>query len=288
MSLIKSAALVLALHSAAVSQMSMDAIRENWSKPVEPYHVAGNIYYVGASGVSSHIIDTGDGLILMDTGTTIMTEQIPENIEALGYEPGDVKIILSSHAHWDHVEGHAEMRRATGAEIFALGKDAQAIASGIDNSALGGDGWTPAPVDRVLEHGDTVALGETVLTAHHTPGHTKGCTTWTMQVEENGKTCDVVFIGGTSINIGVNLIGNTRHPTIAEDYATTFERLRGLECDVFIAQHPFMYGMQKKMEAKRAGEKQNPFIDTEGYRAFVAAEEQKYRDQLERERASQP
>ena len=221
---------------------------EHWSKPVEPYQVIDNIYYVGAIGISAHIIVSSEGLILLDTGTELMLPGLRENIQKLGHNLEDVNIILSSHAHWDHVEGHAAMKELTGARIMAVGEDATAISSGVDNSALGAQGWTPAEVDRVLKDGDTVTLGDVTMTAHLTPGHTKGCTTWTMTVTENNTEYQVVFIGGTSVNPGVNLIENERHPGIADDYARTFKVLKSLKGEVFLGQHPMMYDMLSKMD----------------------------------------
>ena len=275
---------VLLLATSAHAQSMTDSIRKSWSKPLEPFHVIGNIHYVGATGISSHIITTSEGLILVDTGTTLMGPQILENLGKLGHKPTDIRYIISSHAHWDHVEGHAEMKRLTGAEIVALGEDAASIASGVDTSALGGDGWTPVTVDRVIGDGETLALGDTTLTAHLTAGHTKGCTTWTTTVEEDGATYNVVFIGGTSINAGVKLLNNERHSTIAEDYARTFAKLKSLKVDVFLAQHPSMYGMEAKRQTRIAGTRKNPFINPKEYVGFVAEEEAKFRRQLQRER----
>ena len=178
----KSVFAVASLLTASVFAQTPNPLRGPGSQPVEPYRVIGNIYYVGAVNISSHIIVTPQGLILVDTGTEQMLPGIRSNIEKLGYRLRDVKIILSSHAHWDHVEGHAAMKELTGAQVMALGEDAAAIASGIDSSAAGAQGWKPTQVDRVLKDGDTVTLGGVTLQAHLTPGHTKGCTTWTTTV----------------------------------------------------------------------------------------------------------
>lgn len=256
------------------------------SQPIEPYKVIANIYYVGSQDVSSHIIVTPQGIVLMDTGTTDMTPMIRSGIEKLGFKPSDVKIILSSHAHWDHVEGHAAMKALTGASIMALGDDATAIAAGVDDSALGGAGWTAAKVDRVLKDGDTVTLGDVTLTAHHTPGHTKGCTTWTTTVKDGSQSYAVVFVGGTSINEGVRLLGNARHPGIVEDYARTFRVLKGLQPDVFLAQHGRLYNMEDKRARLKAATG-NPFIDREGYRRFVSEQETAYLKQLAQEHSAQ-
>ena len=262
---------------------SAQSIREAWSKRVEPFHVIGNIYYVGASGVSAHIIDTSDGLILVDTGTDLMIGPIEQNLEKLGFAVEDIEYIVSSHAHWDHVEGHAALQEKSGATIVAMEGDAKAIATGTDLSALGSEGWEPATVGRTITHGDTLTLGETTLTAHHTPGHTPGCTTWTMTTEENGETYEVLFLGGTSVNLGVNLLNNERHPDIAEDYRTTFERLWALHPDVFLAQHPMLYDMHKKRAQKAEGGP-NPFINPDEYREFIATQRHDFERKLARDR----
>lgn len=268
-----------------VGSQAQDPLRGPGSRRVDPYRVIGNIFYVGAEGISAHLIETPQGLILLDTGTREMLPGLRANIEKLGHKLTDVKIILSSHAHWDHVEGHAAMKDLTGAQVMALGEDAAAIASGKDNSALGADGWPPTKVDRTLKDGDTVTLGGVTLTAHLTPGHTKGCTTWTTTVEEHGKSYNVVFIGAISINEGVKLIGNQRHPGIADDYARTFRVLKGLKVDVFLAQHPSIYGMEEKMNRLKSASV-NPFIDPDGYRRVVGEAEAGYLKQLARERSS--
>jgi metallo-beta-lactamase class B len=282
-------AIVLAVSAAAgpggVGNQTQDPLRGPGSVRVDPFRVIGNIYYVGAQGISAHIIVTPQGLILLDTGTREMLPGLRANIEKLVHKLTDVKIILSSHAHWDHVEGHAAMKDMTGAQVMALGEDAAAIASGKDNSALGSDGWPPTKVDRILKDGDTVTLGGVTMTAHLTPGHTKGCTTWTTTVEEGGESYAVVFIGALSINEGVKLVGNRRHPGIADDYARTFRVLKGLKADVFLAQHPSIYGMEEKMKRLASGAPQNPFIDPDGYRRVVAEAEAAYLKQLEREKA---
>jgi metallo-beta-lactamase class B len=269
-----------------VLAQDQNPLRGRPSEPVEPYQVIGNIYYVGAVGISSHIIVTPEGLILLDTGTDQMLPGIRTNIEKLGHTLKDVKITLSSHAHWDHVEGHAAMKELTGAQVMALGEDAAAISSGIDNSAAGAQGWNPVKVGRVLKDQDTVTLGGVTMQAHLTPGHTKGTTTWTTTLEENGNSYRVVFVGGTGINRGVKLLGNTRHPDIVKDYARTFRVLKELKADVFLAQHPSMYGMDDKLEQLKAGATENPFIGPDEYQQFVEGEKSRYLKQLEEERSA--
>ena len=275
---------VLALGAAAsLAQQKAPALG---SQIFEAYRVIGNIYYVGATDVSSHVIATPAGLILLDTGTTQMLPMIRANVEKLGFRMQDIKIILSSHAHWDHVEGHAAMQALTGAQVMAVGEDAAAIASGVDSSAIAARGWKPVKVDRVLKDGETVTLGNVTMRAHLTPGHTKGCTTWTMTVQDGGKSYLVVFVGGISINEGVKLVGNTRHPSIIEDYARTFRVLKELKADVFLAQHPAIYGMAEKVQRLKANASPNPFIDPQGYQRAVNDAESRYLKQLAEERAS--
>ena len=184
------------------------------------------------------------------------------------------------------MEGHAAIKELSGPPALAVGEDAAAISSGIDSSAAGAQGWNPTEVGRVLEDGDKVTLGGVTMQAHWTPGHTKGCTAWTTTVEEDGESYFVVFVGGTGINRGVKLLNNKRHPSIVEDYARTFRVLKDLPADVFLAQHPSMYGMAEKLERLKVGATGNPFVDPEGYQRFLVEEEGKYLKQLEEERAA--
>jgi metallo-beta-lactamase class B len=274
-----------ALLFAAFVSVANGQANSSWTEPFAPFRVAGNIHFVGTRGVSSFLLTTPDGHILLDTGLEQAVPQVRANIENLGFALRDIKIILSSHAHFDHVEGHAEMQRLTGATVMAVGEDAAALSAGTDNSALGASGWKPVKVGRVLRDGDTVTLGGTTLTAHLTAGHTKGCTTWTTTVSEGGKSLRVVFVGGTSVNQGVQLLDNSRHPSIVADYDRTFKVLKEIQADIFLAQHPNMFEMEKKVARMNAGGG-NPFVDPQGYKAFVAASEQSYQAQLRRERAS--
>ena len=159
-----------------------------YSQPEEPFRLIGNIYYVGAKNIASYLITTPQGHILVDTGTTEMTPVITASVQALGFKLRDIKIMLSSHAHFDHVGGHAAMKKATGAQVMAMRLDAEALEAGMDKSPLGDEGWPPVKVDRVLADGDTVTLGGATLRAVWAPGHTPGCTVWTTPVQEAGKT----------------------------------------------------------------------------------------------------
>ena len=209
------------------------------SEAIEPFHIVGNIYYVGAREMTSYLIVTPEGHILHDTGTNEMHTVIVSNVEKLGFKVQDIKIMLSSHAHFDHMQGHAAMKRATGAQIVALGGDALAIESGKDNSAAGLEGWEPVKVDRVVADGDTVTLGGTTLRAVWTGGHTQGATMWMTTVQEGGDTYSVAFRGGEIPNPGVQLFNNPRHSTVVADTQRTLRRLRELDPpDLFLHNHP--------------------------------------------------
>ncbi len=255
-----------------------------WTQPFEPFKIADNLYFVGSRGLSSYLLTTPVGHVLIDTGVEATVPMITANIAKLGFKVADVKIMLSSHAHFDHVGGHADMQRLTGATVMAVGEDAASLARGIDTSALGAAGWKPVKVGRVLRDGEAVTLGATTLTAHLTPGHTKGCTTWTTTVTSGGRRYSVVFVGGTSVNGGVRLVDNARHPTIIEDYARTFRVLRELKSEIFLAQHPNMFDMEGKASRIKPGAP-NPFVDPRGYEAFVAENEKAYLARLAADRA---
>jgi metallo-beta-lactamase class B len=229
--------------------------------------VIGNIYFVGGE-YGSYLITTPEGHVLHDTGTADMHALIVSNIEKLGFDVRDIRIMISSHAHWDHVEGHAAMKRVTGAQVVALGGDATALESGRDNSALGARGWDPVTVDRVVEDGETVTLGGVTLRALWTGGHTQGATMWMTTVQERGSTYSVAFRGGEIPNAGVELFNNPRHPTVVADTRRTLARLEELEPpDLFLHNHP---------QQPRALDPALPVdprcvtcIDAEGWRAYV-------------------
>jgi metallo-beta-lactamase class B len=270
-----SAALIAA---AAVVLRAQDS---DWRKPFEPVKIVGNVYYVGTAGLSSFLVVTPAGGILIDSGEAASVPFIRANVEKLGFRLADVKLLLAGHAHYDHVGGHAEIKRLTGARVVAMDADREALESGKDRSALGGDGWTPVHVDRVVKDSDTVTLGGTTLTAHLTPGHTQGCTTWTTEVVDSGRRYEVAFVCSVTINEGVHLVGNTRVPEIADHYARAFRVLHDLKPDVFVAEHGSVFHLAEK--AARAGGASNPFVDPDGYRAFVTRSEDTYRAQLRSE-----
>ncbi len=275
--------IVLAFVLLLPAQPHSQSVFNNWNEPFKPFQIIGNIYYVGTQGLACYIIKTNAGLILLDTALEESAPIVRANIETLGFKLKDVKIMLSSHAHYDHVAGHAAMKAATGAEVFVIKADAEILESG------GQKGfhplkpyYPPVKVDKRLKDGDVVRLGEVKMTAHHTPGHTEGNTAWTMIVEENGKKYNVVFTCSLSINPGVKMVNNPTWAGVAEAYAKSFAKLKTLPCDVFLGPHAPFFDMEEKV--KRLGAQPNPFIDPQGLRQFVEMNEKNYRAQVQRER----
>lgn len=279
------AALML-LSPAVVSPQEDEATRRAWNQPVEPFRVVGNIYYVGVAGVASFLITTPEGHILLDGGFAETVPRIQDSVRQLGFRLEDVKVLINSHAHFDHAGGLAQLKRLTGAKLLISEPDAELIAGGGRGDFFWGDKPTfePAAVDRRLRDKDEVQLGGVTMIARITPGHTKGCTTWTMKAREGERDLDVVFVGSTTVP-GYKLVNNTRYPNIAADYAYTFALLKSLKCDVFLGPHGSFFGLHEKRLRAGKGEKANPFIDPQGYQRFVERTEDDYRRQLRNERA---
>ncbi|HXX18740.1 MAG TPA: subclass B3 metallo-beta-lactamase [Candidatus Acidoferrum sp.] len=251
------------------------------NQPVAPFHIIGNIYYVGASDITSYLIVTPAGDILLDGGFVETAPQIERNIQTLGFKLADVKILLNSHAHLDHAGGISELRRLTGAQFVAMDGDVPALTAGT--------AYPAAAPDRVIHDGDTVTLGGVTLTAHLTPGHTRGCTTWTMTTEDGGKMYNVVFVGSATVLPQYKLIDRpgapATYPGIEADYEKTFRVLKSLPCDVFLAAHGSMYSLAQKREAMSKNPARNPFIDPVGYQAYIARAEGVFQTELQKERA---
>ncbi len=250
--------------------------REQQDHQFPPHKMIGNIYYVGTDTLASFLITTPQGHILVNSMYERNVPTIRKSIEDLGFKFNDIKIILGSHAHADHMEADAMMKEMTGAQVTAMAEDVPAL------QAMR-PGGKAHPIDRVLHDGDQVTLGATTLTAHLTPGHTKGCTTWTMSVPDGGKTYDVVIIGSMGVNPGTRLVNNPNNPTIAEEYMQGFKVMHSLSCDVPLGSHPGMYNMAAKHE-KLAGGGENPYIDPQGYKAEIDLVEATFTSVLDQQR----
>jgi metallo-beta-lactamase class B len=258
------------------------------NRPVQPFKIADHLYYVGASDISSYLITTTDGHILIDSGYEATVPIIEANVSALGFKLRDVKILLNTQAHIDHAGGFARLKTLTGARLMISERDAPIIeAGGRGDFVLTEPKWwfPPATVDRRLRDGDLVKLGSTTLTARLTPGHTKGCTTWTFDVTDRGRTDHVAVVCGMTVLDGTRVSGMPAYPTIESDYERTFEVLKRMPVDIFLGAHPSYYDGMKKADALRAKpDGPNPFIDPDGMRAYVAAAEQRFRERLAAEK----
>ncbi|HLH04211.1 MAG TPA: subclass B3 metallo-beta-lactamase [Bryobacteraceae bacterium] len=277
----------LALLGVMAAGQSSVSSRVAWNRPFPPFRIIGNLYYVGASGVSSFLITTPQGDILLDGGFSETAPQIERNIAKLGFKITDVKYLLNSHAHYDHAGGLAELKRASHAQFVASRGDAGTLSSGHQQSFGPGqsDSHFPAVhVDRIISDGETVSLGGVTLTAHVTPGHIKGCTTWSMPVSDGGRTYQVVFACSLSV-AGNLLVNNPKYPNIVADYEASFAKMRALPCDVFLGAHPGFFSLDEKYKRMRPGAP-NPFIKPGELRAFVDEAQQDFEQQLAQQRAA--
>ncbi len=266
----------LAALAPLASAQSAASSRVAWNRPVAPFNIVGPVYYVGAAGVASFLITTPHGHFLIDGGFSETAPLIERNIATLGFRLHDVKFLLNTHAHFDHAGGLAALHRATGAPLAVSAPDAAVISSGAAS--------LPAvPVARILADGDSLTLGALTLTAHLTPGHTKGCTTWTLPVPSGGSVLHVLFF--CSASVVAPLVHNAAYPSIADDYRRTFAAARLLPCDVFLAPHPFQFQMEEKL-ARRAPGAPNPFIDPAEFPRYLAQAQADFERELKAQSAA--
>jgi metallo-beta-lactamase class B len=262
-----------------------------WRQPFPPFKLIGNVYWVGTYDLSTYLITTDAGHILINTGFTETVPEIEKGVEQLGFDFDDVEILTATHAHFDHVAGLAQLKRLTGARVMMSEADAVLLEDGGKSDFRFGDdpatNFEPVHVDRRLADQDTIELGGVTLTAHHHPGHTKGATSFTLTVREAGRDYRVVIANMGSINPGVTVSGMPKYPTIAADYARTFAAQKALPVDVFLASHASQFGLHDKYHPGDAYDP-NRFVDPQGYRAAVERLEQAYSTQVERERAAGP
>lgn len=284
------AAALLLCFVAACSALLNAQNDPRWTQPFPPFHIAGNLYYVGSADLASYLVVTPKGLILINSNLTSSPALIRKSVESLGFHFSDIKILLISHAHADHCGGSAEIARLTHAKYDVMDRDVPVVESGGKKDFQYGNDPTqhypPAHVDRVLHDGDTVELGGVVLTAHLTAGHTKGTTTWTMDETENGRLLHVVIVGGPNVNARARLIDNTAYPQIAADFRHEFQVLRSLPCDIFLGAHGQYFGLKEKYARWQVGDK-NAFIDPDGYKTYIADRLQAFQTEYQRQAAAQ-
>jgi metallo-beta-lactamase class B len=255
--------------------------------PVKPFRIADNLYFVGTEGLSIFLVTTPQGHILINSGYELNVRRIREAVTYLGFKFPDIKILLTSHAHNDHVGGSALIKRMTGAQYMVMDADVPVVESGGEKDfQYGSDptmGYASTKVDRVLHDGDTVRLGDVRLVAHLTPGHTKGATTWTMQVNDRGVARNVLILSSPNVNPGYRLVNNKEYPTIAQDYERAFGVLRTLPCDIFLAAHGSQWGQRAKYQRFAAGDS-SAFVDPDGCRKFILEREQVFAAELAKQR----
>ncbi len=273
----------------AFGQSAQSLTNPDWIKPFPPFQMVGNVYWVGTYDLSSYLITTPAGHILVNTGLAQTIPRIKAGIEQLGFKLSDVKILTATHGHFDHVAGLAELKQMTGARVMMSEQDAELLESGAKSDFRFGDDpgarFEPVKVDRRLKDGDKIELGGVILTTHHHPGHTKGATSFTFDVRENNKTYRVGIMNMPGINPGVRVSGMPKFPEIAQAYAQTFHDQKEMKIDVWLASHAAQFDMHKKYQQ---GDAYNPdrFVDPEGFQAAVARLEKLYRDQLVKEQRS--
>jgi metallo-beta-lactamase class B len=250
-----------------------------------PHRIADDLYYVGSHLLASYLVTTPKGHILINADFEKTVPLVQRSVEALGFKMSDVKIILDSHAHDDHVAGTALLKGITGAQVYVMERDDAVVRSGGEGQYLYSTRWKPVAVSRVLHDGDKVTLGGKTLVARRTPGHTRGCTTWTMKARDAGKTLDVVIVGSPNVNAGYRLVGNTSYPEIATDFQHSFDVWRALPCDIFLGAHGAYYGLDAKLaRLQKAPGGPNPFIDPQGYKGYIEEREKAFRAELDKQR----
>ena len=270
-----------------------------WTTPIAPFQIADNLYYVGSKDLASYLVVTSQGDILINSSLEASAPLIEKSVEQLGFRMTDIRILLISHSHADHDAGSAAILKMTaahgqGAKYMVMDGDVAVVESGgAKDFAYPNDRYPPVKVDRVLHDGDAVRLGGAVLVAHKTAGHTRGCTTWTMQTTQAGKPLNVVIVGSWYVNPGFRLVderGNNgrpgkaaSYPGIAADYQKTFVTLQGLPCDIFLGAHGQYFDMLAKLARAKAGAGESVWIDPEGYKAALAEREAAFEAELKRQ-----
>jgi metallo-beta-lactamase class B len=282
MKLRRAAVLLIALAALSFSTSAW-GVNPAWTHQHAPFRIVGNLYYVGSDDLAAYLVSTPDGLILINSNLASSPDQIQRSVEQLGFNFRNVKILLISHAHYDHCAGSAEIIKRTGAKYYVMDADVPVVESGGKEDFAYGNNrsmqFPPVHVDRALHDGEKLSLGGTELTAHLTAGHTKGTTTWTLDEKENGQILHVVIVGSPNVNDSYRLVGNQKYPQIAEDLKRQFVVLKNLPCDIFLGSHGGYFGLESKYARWKAGDKK-AFIDPAGYQAYIADREQAFESAL--------
>lgn len=254
-----------------------------------PFRIIGNLYYVGTDDLASYLVVTPKGNILINSDLEANVPMIKASIEKLGFKYNDVKILLISHAHFDHAAGSKLIKQQTHAKYMVMDADVALVQSGgktdfhyrNDPSIY----FPPTKVDKILHDGEKIELGGSVLTAHLTAGHTPGCTTWEMKVNDHGKQYNAIIIGSLSVNPGYKLINNKTYPKIANDYEHAIKLLKSFHGDIFLASHAGQFDLKQKYILLN-NSSNNPFIDPIGYKKHIKQKEQEFYNELEKQKVS--
>ena len=238
-----------------------------------PHRIADNLYFVGTKNLGVYLVTTPAGHILINTVYSGSEPQIEASVAKLGFRVRDIKLMLQSHAHPDHVSGNALMKAATGAQVLVMDDDVDVIRTGgrSDFQYPHQANYPPGPVDRVIHDGEKVRLGGMEMTALKTPGHTRGCTTWTFTVKDHGVDRKVAILCSINFNPGYTLVDNKEWPGIADGFAHTYKVVKGLKPDIWLASHTNMFGMEKKFARLGPDGAPNPYVDPDGYKSYVDA-----------------
>lgn len=241
----------------------------SWTEAIEPARIVGNIHYVGTADLGAYLIESDDGLILLDAPLEENTDLVLANIRKLGFDPADIRIVLNSHAHFDHAGGIAEVKKRTGAKVYLSAADAELAARGGRDDFAFGDRvpYPPFEADAIVADGETVRLGNATMTAMITPGHTKGCTTWRTATSEGGERLEVIFLCSVTAP-GYELVKNREYPEIFDDFRRSFARLGAVDADVFLANHGSFIGLREKLAASGSSAT-NPFIDSDALHEYL-------------------
>lgn len=283
--IILTAALVLATNP-ALAQDEEDT-RVGWNRRAEPFTIVGNVHYVGVAGLGAYLITTPEGHILIDGALPESAPRIIESIRQLGFEPTDIRYLLNTHAHVDHAGGLAEIQAVTGARIIASEGDRGALEAGRHHGLTNYGTWwfPPVHVDQIVADGEAIKLGDVRMTAIITPGHTAGCTNWSLPVQDGVRELTVFFFCSASIG-GNRLVGNTEYPGIVDDYRHTFDRLERVEADVVLANHPEVADLFERRDQQIAGD-DDSFVDPAALGEIIKAFRESFESGLSRQQAVQ-
>lgn len=277
----------LALGLASTSVVAKADDNANWVRPIKPYRVVGNIYYVGSEGLSAWLVTTSEGHVLLDGGPSAEGGKLIErNIQSLGFKLSDVKVLINTHAHYDHAGGLAQLKADTGAKLWASRGDKPALEKG-QHFGDNANGLTPFPavkVDKTFGDETKLKMGGSTLVAHLTPGHTIGCTSWTTQVVERGRALNVTFPCSLSV-AGNVLVGNKTHKSIVADYRASFAALRAIPTDVMLPSHEEQGDLLAKRQKQLRGDA-DAFIDPTELGKFVDGYETRFNQELARQQGA--